>query len=76
MRLGVFFQSRELRVSKLGMRANSANGVIECDPTLVHTCVAMDISNELDASDVDELCVPEEPQSGQKHLSSFHESTF
>ena len=76
MRLGVFFQSRELRVSKLGMRANSANGVIECDPTLVHTCVAMDISNELDASDVDELYVPEEPQSGQKDLSSFHESTF
>ena len=50
--------------------------MIEHDPTLVHTCVAMDISNELDASDVDKLYVPEEPQSGQKDLSSFRESTF
>ena len=50
--------------------------MIEHDPTLIHTCVAMDISNKLDASDVDELYVPEEPQSSQKDLSSFHESAF
>ena len=47
------------------------------DPTSPHPCAAtMDISNKVDASDVDELSVPEEPQSGQKVLSSFHESTY
>jgi len=36
----------------------------------------MDIFNEVDACDMDEHSVPEEPQSGQKVLSSFHESTY
>ena len=47
------------------------------DPTSPHPCAAtMDIFNEVDACDMDEHSVPEEPQSGQKVLSSFHESTY